>query len=97
MDFQSYRQFSRNQGSRGLWNTIGNVAQSSSRDAHLFAFVTSNKGAVMGGWAPVGALCRGQKKDRTSISRYNKGKVTWTSEVPKCLNPKHFEGFFNIW
>ena len=55
-------------------------------DAHLYAFVTSNKGAVMGGWAGVGKLCHPQKSERTSISRYSKGRVTWTSEVLNFLS-----------
>ena len=74
-----YRSFSRNQRNRGVWNTMGNLA--SNGNAHLYAFVTSNKGAVMGGWAGVGKLCNPRKSERTSISRYSKGRVTWTSEV----------------
>ena len=55
-------------------------------DAHLYAFVTSSKGAVMGGWAGIGKLCHPQKSERTSISRYSKGRVTWTSEVLNFLS-----------
>ena len=62
-----FRRFSRNQGDRGIWNTMGRIAQQSN-DKHLYAFITSRKGAVMGGWANIAALCA-QRTRRVSISR----------------------------
>ena len=58
---------------------MGRIAERES-DKHLYAFVTSSKHTVMGGWAPVGALC-GKKSGRVSISRYRKGAVTATARV----------------
>ena len=65
-------------------------------DAHLYAFVTSSKGAVMGGWAGVGKLCHPQKSERTSISRYSKGRVTWTSEVLNFLSFNKVSKYYHL-
>ena len=65
-------------------------------DAHLYAFVTSSKGAVMGGWAGIGKLCHPQKSERTSISRYSKGRVTWTSEVLNFLSFNEVSKYYDL-
>ena len=59
---------------------MGQIAQSSG-DKHLYAYITSSKGAVMGGWANLGVLCSGRRASRVGISRYFQGNVIGTARV----------------
>ena len=58
---------------------MGNIAERSG-NKHLYAFVTSSKGAVMGGWANIAAVC-GRIDRRVSISRYYQGRTISTARV----------------
>ena len=58
---------------------MGNIA-SRSGNKHLYAFITSSKGSVMGGWANINALC-GPATRAVSISRYYQRNVIFTARV----------------
>ena len=70
----------RSSADRSIWNTMGQIAQRAP-DRHLYTFVTSKKGGFgFLGWANMRALCGGRSR-RVGISRYSKGKTTYTAEV----------------
>ena len=83
--FVIFRRYSRtykdrSSADRSIWNTMGQIAQRAP-DRHLYAFVTSKKGGFgFLGWANMRALCGGRSR-RVGISRYSKGKTTYTAEV----------------
>ena len=78
LEYMIFRRFSRNRD-RTIWNTMGNIA-SRSGNKHLYAFITSSKGSVMGGWANINALC-GPTTHAVSISRYYQRNVIFTARV----------------
>ena len=80
--FRRYSRTYKNRASadRSIWNTMGQIAQRAP-DRHLYTFVTSQKGGFgFLGWANMRALCGGRSR-RVGISRYSKGKTTYTAEV----------------